>query len=209
MGQEDKFALDLAGRLRTLVPGLYEIETKRSLLYAISFGDDGKLHLGQDDQLQPTRGGGTGFEQDLLVFERVEGGDTSIVPRVSVEIKFGQMTTHDAIVYSEKARLIRTVYPFIRYGLVLGRLAHIPPRTLRLGTEFDFIAAVAAPIEEQDLANIAALLMQEVRLSCRMTSILRGQTKVAFLHRHLSFSEGLPQPTAVPTDSRAVGPDDR
>jgi len=193
MGQEDKFAVDLAGRLRALVPKPYEVETKRSLLYAVSFGDDGKLHLGQNDQLEPTRGGGTGFEQDLLVFERVDGGNTSIVPRVSVEIKFGQMTTHDAIVYSEKAKLIRTIYPFIRYGLVLGRLPHIPPRTLRLGTEFDFIAAVAAPIEKQDVTKIAALLMDEVRLSCSMTSILRGQTKVVFLHRQLSFSEGLPE----------------
>jgi hypothetical protein len=53
-----------------MVPRKYSIETKRSLLYAISFDDEGELQLGQNSALEPTRGGGTRFEQDLLLFER-------------------------------------------------------------------------------------------------------------------------------------------
>lgn len=170
-----------------MVPRKYCIETKRSLLYAISFDDEGELQLGQNSALEPTRGGGTGFEQDLLLFERASGGKaaTSIIPRVSVELKVGGVTTHDSIVYSEKARRIRAIYPFVRYGLILGGLDHIPGRTLRLGTEFDFIVAMPTPIRKATLGRLGKLLRLELRLSRKLTAILRGRDKVAALHRSL------------------------
>jgi hypothetical protein len=185
MGAEDAFGRRLAKRLGPMLPRKYDIDTKRSVLYAISFDDEGKLLLGQDSDLEPTRGGGTGFEQDLLVFERVSGGQTAIVPRVSVELKFGSITTHDSMVYSEKARRIRTIYPFMRYGLILGGLRSIPGRTLRLGTEFDFIVALPTPVREVSLARVARLIRIELGLSRRLTDILRGRDKVAVLHRSM------------------------
>jgi hypothetical protein len=188
MASEDAFGARLALRLRPMVPRKYSIETKRSLLYAISFDDQGELQLGQNSALEPTRGGGTGFEQDLLLFERAPGGKTAIIPRVSVELKFGGVSTHDSIVYSEKARRIRAIYPFVRYGLILGGLDHIPGRTLRLGTEFDFIVAMPTPIREPMLGRVAKLLRVELRLSRKLTDILRGRDKVAALHRSLRYS---------------------
>jgi hypothetical protein len=188
MASEDTFGTRLAVRVRPMVPRKYSIETKRSLLYAISFDDEGELQLGQNSALEPTRGGGTGFEQDLLLFERASRGKTAIIPRVSVELKFGGVSTHDSIVYSEKARRIRAIYPFIRYGLILGGLDHIPARTLRLGTEFDFVVAMPTPIREPTLGRVAKLLRLELRLSCKLTNILRGRDKVAALHRNLRHS---------------------
>lgn len=176
-------------RLRPLLPRRYEVDTKRSLLYAVSFDDEGRLQLGQDREREPTRGGGTGFEQDLLIFERAPdaSADTAIVPRVSVELKFGGVSTHDAIVYSEKARRIRAIYPFVRYGLVLGGLTAIPGRTLRLGTEFDFIVALPIPIRKTALDRVVKMLRRELRLSRKLTSILRGRDRVSVLYRSLSF----------------------
>ena len=191
MNSEEAFGERLAKRLRPLVPQKYHIETKRSLLYAISFDDKGRLELGQDSAQQPTRGGGTGFEQDLLLFERVTGDEsvrTAIIPRVSVELKFGGVSTHDSIVYSEKARRIRAIYPFVRYGLILGGLQHIPGRTLRLGTEFDFVLALPIPVREATLMRVAKLLRTELRLSRKLTDILSGRDKVASLHRSLRHS---------------------
>src|SRR5262245_23235809 len=107
MGAEEKFGEKLAKRLRSSIPGKYSIETKLTLLYVISFDDQGSLNLVQNADGEPTRGGGTGFEQDLLIFEHISHGETRIIPRVSVELKFGSVTTHDSIVYSEKARRIR------------------------------------------------------------------------------------------------------
>jgi hypothetical protein len=191
MGSEDAFGARLARRLRPIIPRKYEIDTKRSLLYAVSFDDHGGLQLGQNDDREPTRGGGTGFEQDLLLFERSSKGETSIIPRVSVELKFGGVSTHDSIVYSEKARRIRAIYPFVRYGLILGGLRHIPGRTLRLGTEFDFVVAVPRRLESRALGRLSKLLRDELRLSCRMTAVLRGRDKVSVLHRSIRYRASL------------------
>lgn len=190
---ETAFGERLARRLHPLLPRQYEIDTKRSFLYAVSFNDEGRLQLGQDRGREPTRGGGTGFEQDLLIFERVpdDTADTAIVPRVSVELKFGGVSTHDAIVYSEKARRIRAIYPFVRYGLVLGGLTSILGRTLRLGTQFDFIVALPTPIRNTALDRVVRMRRRELRLSRRLTNILRGRDRVSILYRSLSFrSEG-------------------
>jgi hypothetical protein len=113
------------------------VVSKKSVLYALSFDEQGQLQLGVDAAGEPVRGGGTGFEQDILIFERVQGGVTSIIPRVIAEVKFGRVTTHDALTYAEKARRIRIIYPFVRYGLILGQMSGIPGRVLRLGQEFD------------------------------------------------------------------------
>ena len=187
MGGEEAFGELLAKRLRAILPAKYEIGTKRSLLYAVSFDDQGDIQLGQNAEREPTRGGGTGFEQDLLLFERSSKGQTSVIPRVSVELKFGGVNTHDAIVYSEKARRIRAIYPYVRYGLILGGLGHIPARTLRLGTEFDFVVATPARLGPAYLAKLAKLLRVELRLSGKMTAVLRGRTKIAVLHRKAEY----------------------
>ncbi len=115
------------------------------MLYDLSFDDRGKVALGVDPETgKPIQGKGKGFEQDILVFDKAPGGQTSIIPRVVAEVKYGAVNTHEVIVYSEKADRIRRVYPYVRYGFVLGGMAHIPGRVLRLGQRFDFIAALPA-----------------------------------------------------------------
>lgn len=141
---EMDFTNALAASLVRYLVGL-EVATRKSLLYALSVDEDGRIQLGVDYKGEPLRGGGTGFEQDVLVFEKAETGATSVIPRVAAEVKFSSVTTHDAITYSEKARRIRTVYPFVRYGLILGQMSSIPRRVLRLGQEFDFILVVSQP----------------------------------------------------------------
>ncbi|HRN54324.1 MAG TPA: hypothetical protein PK788_12585 [Gemmatimonadaceae bacterium] len=185
VNSESAFGERLAKRLRPLIASKYRIETKKSLLYAAPFDDEGRLELGQDAKKQPIRGGGTGFEQDLLVYEWFPNGDTSVVPRVVVELKFGAINTHDSIVYSEKARRIRQLYPYLRYGLVLGGLKAIPGRTLRLGSEFDFIAALPTPIQEPALLRLAKLLRSELAVSRSLSAVLKGKKPVAVFHRAL------------------------
>jgi hypothetical protein len=111
----------LSNALADYLPG-YETATKKGLLYALSVAENGKVSVDVDRKREPVRGRGTVFQQDLLVFERCDQGDTSVIPRVVAEVKFGRVTTHDAPTYSEKARRTRVIYPFVRYGMILGRL---------------------------------------------------------------------------------------
>jgi hypothetical protein len=96
---EDAFAERLVAAVAPyLVP--HKVERKRSLLYDLSFDHRGNVTMGVDpDSGEPIRGGGRGFEQDILVFDEVAHAQTSVVPRIVAEVKFSNVTTHDVIVY--------------------------------------------------------------------------------------------------------------
>jgi hypothetical protein len=181
---ESRFTETLIASLAPFVAGC-DIATRKSVLYAVSFDEHGKLQLGVDNAGEPIRGGGTGFEQDILVFERVQSGDTTVVPRVIVEVKFGSVTTHDAIIYSEKARRIRTIYPFVRYGLILGQMDSIPGRVLRLGQEFDFIVVVSYPTSQSEIKKVGNLFEEELQASRNLAAVLSGQKRIKALCRSL------------------------
>lgn len=162
----------------------YELETGISIFYSLYFDESGNIPLNQNDNGEPIRGNGTGFEQDLLLYERVSG-HTNIVPRVAIEVKFGGVTTHDAIVYSEKARRLRYVYPYLRYGFLIGDVASLPPRLLRLGTDFDFILRMSNPPIQVERDQFISLLKEEVETSKYLSQLLSGQSKVEFVHRKI------------------------
>ena len=172
---------------RALVPYLpeWEISTRTALLYALSVDETGKVRIRVDSRREPIRGRGTGFEQEFLVFERVEHGNTSIVPRVAAEVKLRRVTTHDALTYSEKARRARIIYPFIRYGLILGGMNRVPGRVLRLGQEFDFIVTISHPAPVEEIDALGSLLGDEVQASKDLGLMLASDRRVRAVVRAL------------------------
>lgn len=189
---EAEFADRVADWLRPFVQG-YEVATKKSVLYAVSFDEHGYLQLGIDAQGEPVRGGGTAFEQDILVFERVQNDQThptpqprtSIIPRVIAEVKLRRVTTHDTLTYAEKARRIRVIYPFVRYGLILGEMSSIPPRALRLGQEFDFMMIMSASATPTEVESLGTAFTKELQASRDLAVILSGRKRVKGLFRGL------------------------
>ncbi len=119
------------------------------------------------DSGEPIRGLGRGFEQDILIYDAVAEFNTTVVPRVVIEVKFRSVTTHDIIVYSEKADRIKRIYPYVRYGLLLGAMKHVPGRALRLGHRFEFILAVPAEPSSSDMAALEELLRAEAQALLR------------------------------------------
>ncbi len=181
-----------------------KIDTGISLLYAITFDDRGNLRVPLDDEKRPKRGGGAGFQQDILVFEEAPLSAeapgairTSIVPRVIAEVKLGGVTTHAVITYSEKARRIRAIYPFARYGLILGGVSKVPGRVLRLGQEFDFIVVLNNPPEESEIGALSDLLQEECQTSKDVARMLSGESNVTTLHRCLNTAT--PPSSSVPS----------
>ena len=137
------------------------------------------------DSGEPIRGGGKGFEQDFLIYECPESDGLRVVPRVVAEVKFNRVTTHDAIIYSEKARRIRTVYPYVRYGLILGGLQKIPGRVLRLGQGFDFIFAISYPFIAQQIQASRTALTEEIQTSRDLARIAFGRLPVTSFRRRV------------------------
>lgn len=188
---EDEFGKRLL-RALDLPPRVGLAACHKSLLYALSIDSDGKARMGVDNgSREPVRGGGKGFEQDLLIWKQVKGDDTTLIPRVSIELKLDGVTTHDAIVYSEKARRLRAIYPYARFGLIIGGISAIPGRVLRLGHEFDFICTLQVPFVRKELDAIRRILIKEATVSRNLAATLESGTKLQLLHRKLVLRGGL------------------
>jgi hypothetical protein len=190
---EAEFTRIVLSKIRPLLSDPWRIESRMSILYAISINEGGDVQLNVNDKGRPIRGRGTGFEQDILLYEEVDG-QTSVLPRVAIEVKCDRVTTHDALVYSEKARRIRTIYPYLRYGFLLGGVPTVPPRVLRLGNEFDFIIALSGKPTATDVENIVDLIKKEAELSRHLGRILQGEAKVTIFHRGISTVPDVPSP---------------
>jgi hypothetical protein len=72
------------------------VGTHQNILYDLTIEDDGRIHMGVDtDAGMPLRGGGKGFEQDILLFEEPAASDSApIVPRVVAEVEFNSVSSH-------------------------------------------------------------------------------------------------------------------
>jgi hypothetical protein len=161
-----------------------------SVLYEMPIDDDGVVQMGVDtDSGEPIRGRGTGFEQDILVYEQKTIGNTTVIPRVIVEVKYGRVTTHDAIVYSYKAECIKRVYPFCRYGMIIGDAKNIPGRVLRHGRSFDFVCAMTYPLVSVQVDQICSIVAAELTGSRLSGELMKGKRKIRLIRRELIAQE--------------------
>lgn len=131
-----------------------------------------------------------GYETDLLVYDELGNGDW--IPRVVIEFKLGSVTTHDALTYSSKAATHKHVHPYLRYGILIGDWGGtpLPPRLVRHGAYFDFMAVLEGrELSVPETARIAAILRQEIDASRKLQGLLsdRSASKKTFrvLHRPL------------------------
>jgi hypothetical protein len=121
----------------------------------------------------------TKYETDILVFDRYSDG--SWIPRVVIECKLKDITTHDALTYSAKAATHRAVHPYLRYGFLAGQRRNygIPPRLVRHGDDFDFLLTwrglKASPSEWRALI---ATVKREVKTSRAMQDVLKNNYAV-------------------------------
>lgn len=95
-----------------------------------------------------------------------ENHDGSWKPRVVVEATVGSITTHDAITYSHKAANHKSVFPYLRYGIMLGNHQHhpLPGRLYRHGTQFDFMISFQRhDLTQKEREAFRDLLLEEGR----------------------------------------------
>jgi len=124
------------------------------------------------------------YETDILIADHFSDG--SWIPRVVIECKLEDITTHDALTYSAKAATHRAVHPYLRYGFLAGarRDFGIPPRLVRHGEDFDFMLTWrglrASPAEWK---AFVATVKREVKTSRSLQDILqenRSHTRLKY-----------------------------
>lgn len=127
---------------------------------------------------KPTEHTSSGYATDLLVFERHNGEDWT--PRVVIETKLGNVTTHDALTYSAKASTHKQVHPYLRYGILIGNYGpdNFPARLFRHGAYFDFMMTwKQGKPSTNEWKEIVNLLAEEIVASRQIQSLISGKRK--------------------------------
>ncbi|MCK4785899.1 MAG: hypothetical protein KAV87_19240 [Desulfobacteraceae bacterium] len=135
------------------------------------------------------------FQTDLLIFDKLTNNRWT--PRVVIECKVGDVTTHDALIYSTKARTHKQVHPYLRYGILIGGLGEdgVPGRLFRHGPYFDFMVAWAhLKPSKQKWDEFTDMLAKEIRASRRISYMLResrsrSRKRYTIVHRPLRFKD--------------------
>jgi hypothetical protein len=167
MAEESKFVAEaLAAAEQILQPPL-SIRRGEALLYEVTVDNHLKLTV---DPKHPVRGD-SAFQTDLCVFE--EKAEDIVIPRVVLEFKTN-ITTHDVLTYSAKARKHKQVYPYLRYGLVASHVAVVPRRFFVHNESLDFFAALQNTPVAALQTVFRNLIGSEVNTSRQLESIAFG-----------------------------------
>ncbi len=171
--EEDIFVGIALGVAQNILRPPYFIKRGASLLYQITV--DNKLKIVVNPK-KPKRGQ-SAFETDLCIFEKV---NTEIeIPRVVLEFKKG-LSTHDVLIYSSKASRHKEIYPYLRYGLVIGNESKVPGKFFTHNRALDFCVAAKSYKENELESMLSKLFKEEIKSSRKLESIVfdRLETKI-------------------------------
>ncbi len=151
-------------KLLKACPGQYEAEYRSKLCYSnevIEYKDN----TAQCKEID--------YETDLLVFEWIN--DDTWKPRVVIELKVENFSSHEAIAYDKKAQCHKNVHPYLRYGVFLANVngQGLAPRLLRHGDNFDFLLAwnsCKGTSEEWD--TLGQMIKHEIKASQTIEEVL-------------------------------------
>ncbi len=154
-----------------------------ALLYQVTV--DNRLEIKVKPK-KPMRGY-SAFQTDLCVFETVDA--ETAIPRVVLEFK-PALSTHDVIVYSAKARRHKQIYPYLRYGLVVGNEVRVPGKFFTHNEALDFCVACATYKANRLHEIIARLLKAEVQASRQLEKAIFGDAAIHVFRSDVIVDEG-------------------
>ena len=168
--KEDAFVeIALEAASDVLKPPLF-IDKGASLLYQITVNNELEITV---DPKAPKRGH-SAFQTDLCVFENIN--ETTNIPRVVLEFKKG-LNTHDVLIYNNKAKRHKRIYPYLRYGIVVGDYEEVPGKYYTHARSLDFCLA-AKKFKENRLHEILVnLLKTEIQNSRTLEAVLFNKKK--------------------------------
>lgn len=157
------------------------VEQGANLFYQLQLNK--KLDLSVSDLKNPKRGT-FAFQTDICLFEKI---DDVKLPRIAIEFKTN-ISTHDILTYSAKAGKHKTIYPFLRYGLLASEIDSIPPRFFIHNEHLDFFIAGKNYKNEEKLKElITDLIKEELKISRTLDDIHFGKKKFDFYRTGVEF----------------------
>jgi hypothetical protein len=165
--KEDQLVKRALKTARAVLRRPLQVERGAALLYQVTVNNELAVTV---DVKRPSRGY-SAFQTDLCIFEQRPNGVR--LPRVVLEFK-ARLTTHDVLTYSTKARKHKQVYPYLRYGVVVGEERFVPRRFFVHNEALDFCLVLGSTPRRSLSPILARFLRAEVRASRRLESIAYG-----------------------------------
>ena len=157
--KEKAFQESLCELLKMNLPN-YRVELGKSLLYKLIIDTNG--HLKPKDVSNPKRGN-YAFQTDILISKNK-------INLVAIELKVNRFTTHNILTYSTKALKHKEVYPYLRYGFIIGGIKNINKRFFTHNSGFDF--SIAVDDLEKDKMIIIEIVKKQIKSAEKMSEIL-------------------------------------
>jgi hypothetical protein len=145
----------------------YEVKRDENLIYKVVINEN--LQFEPNAPNNPRRGG-YAFQTDLLIKK------DNKLPLVVIETKFGGFSTHDVLTYSSKAQKHKEIYPYLRYGLVVGGINVIQNRFFTHNIGFDFAFALKE-INNNSLNELVKMIKEQINNAELILNILRNRNQ--------------------------------
>src|SRR3989344_5702438 len=160
---ESQYCISICQKLKKYIQPPYEVLVGSNLLYKLIVDANGKLK--PEDINNPMRGQ-YAFQTDILIRDEK-------TPLVVLELKYGGFSTHDVLTYSTKAIKHKEIYPYLRYGLVVGGQEMIDRKFFTHNTGFDF-AIMIRDIAKED-KELIRIIKNQLHISEQLKEILKGK----------------------------------
>jgi hypothetical protein len=169
---EGEFDKRISSALSTKLPK-YKVVRHGNLLYKMIIDGDGKVQ--PVDISDPSRGQ-LAFQTDIMI-------RNDRVPLVVLETKYGGFSTHDVLTYSGKAVKHKEVYPYLRYGLIVGGEGRISKKFFVHNSGFDF--AMAMNDVNTGLIELVEIVNKQIKAAEQMLAVLMNRP----VRRFVSYVE--------------------
>ena len=172
---EKEFVKILHTELKKTLKG-YSVTKKESLIYKIIVDEKGEFQ--PNNAKRPSRGN-LAFQTDLLV----KKGN---LPLAVIEAKVGGFSTHDVLTYSTKAIKHKEVYPYLRYGLVVGNVKVITNKFFTHNSGLDFALAIE---NIKNLKPFVDIVKEQIKNSEILIGILKNKNKTKLFSTKLRIDK--------------------
>jgi len=166
---EPKFAERLKNKIQErLGSSRYEVKTGKNLIYKIIVNPRGQF---EPEEAKAPKRGAFAFQTDLLITMKSQQ-----LPLVVIETKYNAFSTHDILTYSTKAQKHKEIYPYLRYGLVVGGIDIIQNRFFTHNSGFDFALALKR-IDDRSLAKLIKIIKEQIKSAEMILDILTEKNR--------------------------------
>jgi len=164
---ESKFVDKLVIKLEGNLPNKYETIKGGNLIYKVII--DYNLQFHPRNPKNPSRGV-MAFQTDILIKDKERG-----LPLVVIEVKYGGFSTHDVLIYSTKATKHKEIYPYLRYGFVVGGQNILQNRFFIHNTGIDFALAVD---DKNNLNNLVSIVKKQIDDANKLIKIMQNKNQI-------------------------------